>query len=165
MEKIFSEADLEYILSKGYDLEKIKQQLHFFQQGVPKINLMKSATIGDGIWQLNDEEKTSFSHYFDTHKLNYSIEKFVPASGAATRMFEFLSAFLNHFNPDTDTVTSYINKFGDQNLNVFIVGIRNFPFHSLLKEKTKEIFADYTSFSRDQKIHAIIYTLSLKKSE
>lgn len=159
MEKIFSEADLDYILSKGYDLGKIKQQLHFFQQGVPKINLVKSATIGDGIWQLNEEEKTSFSRYFDTHKLNYSIEKFVPASGAATRMFEFLSAFLNHFNPEIDTVTSYINKFGDQNLNVFIVGIRNFPFHSLLKEKTKEIFADYASFSRDQKIHAIIYTL------
>ena len=38
----------------------MSQQLHFFQQGVPKINLVKSATIGDGIWQLNEEEKTEF---------------------------------------------------------------------------------------------------------
>lgn len=163
MEKIFSKADLEYIVSKGYDLEKIKQQLHFFQQGVPKINLVKSATLNDGIGQLSAEEKKIFSHYFDTYKEKYSIEKFIPASGAATRMFDFLSTFLNHFNPETDTVTSYINKFGDQNLNVFIVGIRNFPFHSLLKEKTKCLFPEYASFSRDQKIHAIIYSLLDKK--
>lgn len=159
MEKIFSEADLEYILSKGYDLEKIKQQLHFFQQGVLKINLVKSATIGDGIWQLKDEEKTSFSNYFDTHKQNYSIEKFVPASGAATRMFDFLNVFLTHFDSKTDTITSYINKFGDQNLNVFIVGIRNFPFHAILEEKTKLLFPEYAYFSREQKIYALVYTL------
>lgn len=159
MEKIFNETDLKYIALKGYDLEKIKQQLYFFQQGVSKINLVKSATIGDGIRQLSIEEKKYYCNYFDTHKSKFSIEKFVPASGAATRMFQFLNAFLNQFDPKSDTITSYINKTGDQNLNVFIVGIRKFPFHSILKDKTKLLFPEYATFSRDQKVHAIVYTL------
>jgi hypothetical protein len=100
-----------------------------------------------------------FSRYFDTEKSKHRLEKFVPASGAATRMFQFLNAFLNDFDPNTDTVTGYINKTGDQNLNVFIVGIRKFPFHAQLKEKTRELFPEYSTFSRDQKVHAIIYTL------
>ena len=44
---------------------------------------------------------------------------------------------LNDFDPKMDTITSYINKTGEQNLNVFIVGIRKFPFYFQLKEKTK----------------------------
>lgn len=159
MENLFSEKDIAYITSKGYELEKIKQQLAFFQKGVAPLHLVKSATVGDGIQLLTSDEKLFFSHYFDTEKSKHRLEKFVPASGAATRMFQFLNAFLNDFDPNTDTVTGYINKTGDHNLNVFIVGIRKFPFHAQLKEKTKALFPEYTTFSRDQKVHAIIYTL------
>jgi len=159
MENLFSEKDIAYIASKGYELEKIKQQLAFFQKGVAPLHLVKSATVGDGIQLLTSDEKLFFSRYFDTEKSKHRLEKFVPASGAATRMFQFLNAFLNDFDPNTDTVTGYINKTGDQNLNVFIVGIRKFPFHAQLKEKTRELFPEYSTFSRDQKVHAIIHTL------
>jgi hypothetical protein len=159
MEDIFSEKDLAYLASKGYELEKIKQQLAFFQKGVAPLHLVKSATIGDGIQQLNSDEKLFFSQYFESQRTKYQLEKFVPASGAASRMFQFLIAFLNDFDPKTDTLTGYTNKTGNQNLNVFIVGIRKFPFHAQLKEKTKMLFPEYSTFSRDQKVHAIIYTL------
>ncbi len=159
MENLFSEKDIAYIASKGYELEKISHQLAFFHKGVTPIHLVKSATVGDGIHQLSSDENLFFSQYFDSKKAKLQLEKFVPASGAATRMFQFLNAFLNDFDPNTDTITSYINKTGDQNLNVFIVGIRKFPFHAQLKEKTKELFPEYSTFSRDQKVHAIIYTL------
>lgn len=159
MENLFSEKDIAYIASKGYELEKISQQLAFFQKGVAPLQLVKSATVGDGIQQLSSDEKLFFSQYFDSQKGNQQLQKFVPASGAATRMFQFLNVFLNEFDPNSDTLTGYINKTGDQNLNVFIVGIRKFPFHAQLKEKTKELFPEYNTFSRDQKVHAIIYTL------
>ncbi|MFY8097069.1 MAG: DUF4301 family protein [Flavobacterium sp.] len=163
MEKIFSEADLKYIVQRGNSLDKIMQQLHYFKNGIPKINLHKCATIGDGIWKLNSKEQNQYITYFDEHKIQFEIEKFVPASGAATRMFQFLNEFLNQFDPETDTITSYINKFKDQNLNIFIVGIRNFPFHPELKAKTRALFPDYINFTSDQKIHAIIYTLLNEK--
>lgn len=159
MEKIFSEADLKYIVERGNSLDKIMQQLHYFKNGIPKINLHKSATVNDGIWKLNEKEQQHFVHYFDSNKTKFIIEKFVPASGAATRMFQFLNEFLNNFNPEEDTITSYINKFNEQNLNIFIVGIRNFPFHPELKEKTKQLFPEYSKYTSDQKVHAIIKTL------
>ena len=93
MEKIFTEDDLIYIQNRGNSIEKIQQQLDFFIQGIPKINLVRSAKVGDGIWQFSEEETIDFVSYFDKHKSNYSIEKFVPASGAATRMFKFLNEF------------------------------------------------------------------------
>ena len=49
MEKTFTEADIKYINERGNSLEKVQQQLDFFIKGIPKINLVKSATIGDGI--------------------------------------------------------------------------------------------------------------------
>lgn len=159
MEKIFSEADLKYIVERGNSLDKIMQQLHYFKNGIPKINLYKSATINEGIWKLNEKEQQHYVDYFDSNKTKFVIEKFVPASGAATRMFQFLNEFLNNFNPDEDTITSYINKFNDPNLNIFIVGIRNFPFHPELKEKTKQLFPDYSTYTSDQKVYAIIKTL------
>lgn len=163
MEKVFSEKDLEFIAKRGNSLEKILQQLHFFQHGIPKINLSKSATIGDGIMHPTHSEKKDWIQYFDAHKDNYSIQKFVPASGAATRMFQFLNEFLNRFNPETDTINSYINKYNDTNLSMFIVGIRNFPFHTELKEKTKALFPEYPNFNSDRKVHAIITTLLSEK--
>ncbi|WP_041251958.1 DUF4301 family protein [Flavobacterium indicum] len=159
MEKIFSEADLKYIVERGNSLDKIMQQLHYFKNGIPKINLYKSATINEGIWKLNEKEQQHYVDYFDSNKTKFVIEKFVPASGAATRMFQFLNEFLNNFNPDEDTITSYINKFNDPNLNIFIVGIRNFPFHPELKEKTKQLFPEYNKYTSDQKVYAIIKTL------
>ncbi|MES2812893.1 MAG: DUF4301 family protein [Bacteroidota bacterium] len=163
MEKTFSQTDLDYISKRGNSLDKIMQQLHYFKNGIPKINLYKSATIGNGILCPDATEKEHWVTYFDQHKSNYSIQKFVPASGAATRMFQFLTEFLNRFNPETDTINSYVNKYNDTNLSVFIVGIRNFPFYIELKEKTKELFPEYSNFSVDKKVHAIIYTLLDKK--
>ena len=49
MEKIFTEDDLIYIQNRGNSIEKIQQQLDFFIQGIPKINLVRSAKVGDGI--------------------------------------------------------------------------------------------------------------------
>ena len=143
MEKTFSQKDLDYIAQRGNSLDKIMQQLHYFKNGIPKINLFKSATIGDGITSPSPEEKAQWIAYFDQHKSKYDIQKFVPASGAATRMFQFLNEFLNRFNPETDTINSYINKYNDTNLSVFIVGIRNFPFYTELKEKTKKIDEEF----------------------
>ena len=159
MEKIFSEKDLKQIVTRGNSLEKIMQQLHYFKNGIPNINLYKIASVNDGIFQFSESEIEEFCMYFDKHKDKYAIEKFVPASGAATRMFKSLNEFLNTFNPKKDTINSYVNLNKDKDLSLFIVGIRNFPFYKELKEKTKAVFTDYPSYNSDQKVYAIVKTL------
>jgi hypothetical protein len=163
MEKIFSEIDLQQIVKRGNSLDKIMQQMHYFKNGIPNINLYKIASINDGIFQFSEQEILEFCAYFDTHKDNYSIEKFVPASGAATRMFKSLNEFLTKFDPDKDTINSYINLNKERDLSLFIVGLRGFPFYDELKEKTKKIFTDYPNYNSDQKIYAIATTLLTEK--
>lgn len=54
MEKIFSEIDLKQIVTRGNSLEKIMQQLHYFKNGIPNINLYKIASLNDGISQFSE---------------------------------------------------------------------------------------------------------------
>jgi hypothetical protein len=42
--------------------------------------------------------------------MQFTLEKFVPASGAASRMFKFLNVFLNEFKIDEETINSYIDR-------------------------------------------------------
>lgn len=159
MEEKFTEKDLKYIQKRGNSLDKIEQQLLYFKNGVPMINLVKPAIIGDGILSLSEKEVEEYSDFFDAHKSNYTIEKFVPASGAASRMFQFLNEFLNVFNFEKDTVNSYINSSGNKDLSLFIYGLKNFPFYSELKEKTIALQPNYYSLTNDQKQYFLIKTL------
>ena len=120
MENIFTKEDINYINSKGSSVEKIKQQLDFFKQGIPKINLVRSATVNDGIYSFTENEVDFYVDYFDKNKAHFNIEKFVPASGAATRMFKFLNEFLNEFDIRNDTINSYINKHKAKDVSLFI---------------------------------------------
>jgi hypothetical protein len=102
MENIFTKEDLNYINSRGISIDKIQRQFDFFKQGIPKINLVRSATVNDGIYSFTENEIDFFVDYFDKNKAHFNIEKFVPASGAATRMFKFLNEFLNEFDIEND---------------------------------------------------------------
>ena len=59
------------------------------------MNLEKSASIGNGIFQFTDAQRQEFTDRFDQQKSDLSILKMVPASGAATRMFKSLFEFLS----------------------------------------------------------------------
>ena len=65
------------------------------------------------------------------------ILKFVPASGAATRMFKFLHEFLQDFDPVVDSINSFINKKGARDLFTFFVGLEKFPFYNEIMESLK----------------------------
>ena len=159
MEKNFTEKDLKYIQERGNSFDKIKQQLFCFKNGIPMINLVKPATISDGILLLNEKEVEEYTSFFDNHKAEYTIEKFVPASGAASRMFKFLMEFLAAFDLKNDTINSYINKSKNKDLALFIYGLKNLPFYAELKSKTIELNSSYSSLTSDLKTYLLIKTL------
>jgi hypothetical protein len=163
MEENFTTEDLRYIEKRGNSLNKIKQQLFYFKNGIPLINLVKPAIIGDGIVSLNQKEVEEYSSFFDIHKASYTIEKFVPASGAASRMFKFLNEFLNEFDKENHTINSYINLSGNKDLELFIYGLKSFPFYRELKEKTIELNSNYYTLTNDLKIYSLIDTLLSEK--
>ena len=106
----FTEADFEQIKALDISLNKIEGELLLFQSGIPKITLERPATINDGIVKLSNEEFQNFADFFDVRKEKLKLKKFVPASGAATRMFKFLIEFLLDFDHENESINAYINR-------------------------------------------------------
>jgi len=154
----FTTADFADINNKGINIDTIKQQLDIFKNGITKAQLKKPALLGDGIFPLPKEEALKYATVFDDNKDNFKLTKFVPASGAASRMFKFLLEFMDEFNPDKETINAYINRKKDSNLPVFIVGLEKFPFYKdvLTVLKQNEGFA---GLPKDKKIYAFIKTI------
>lgn len=155
----FTEADFEQIKTLGISLDKIEGELTLFRLGIPKITLEKPATITDGIVKLSNEEFQNYADIFDSKKDTLKLKKFVPASGAASRMFKFLNEFLNDFDYENETINAYINRKRDKNLPIFLAGIEKFPFYEEIKAKVKELTPDYYSLESHEKSYLFIKTM------
>ncbi len=155
----FTDNDFEQIKSHGIALDKIVEQLRIFEDGIPKIILDRPAKIDDGILKLSKEEFQKFAKYFDDQKPNLKLKKFVPASGAATRMFKFLIEFLKEFDHQNESINAYINRKKDKNLPTFLAGIEKFPFYDEVKSRLKELHPNYYSLDSHQKSYLFIKTM------
>ncbi|MFV7234349.1 DUF4301 family protein [Flavobacterium sp. ZB4R12] len=158
----FSSVDFVQIYENEIPLENIKQQLSFFRNGIAKSNLVGSATLFNGILKLSENDFQEKATFFDENKSNLKLEKFVPASGAASRMFKFLIAFLKDFDVENESINAYINRKKDTELSIFIVGLEKFPFFKAIDEKLREEFPDFDSLNRDYKNYYFIKLLLAK---
>ncbi len=116
----FSDQDNKAMLQRGSDPQWVAKQFAFFKEGFPYAQLDRIATIDDGIERLTEEEKKEYIAYFEQQAPHLKIEKFVPASGAASRMFKDLFDFL-----ETGKMTDKIKVFLDQ--------LEHFAFYEDLK--------------------------------
>lgn len=153
----FTVADFAYIHNYGIPLEKIRRQLAIFKNGIPKATLKKSARMNDGIVPLGTDSALAYAAYFDDKKNNFRLTKFIPASGAATRMFKFLHEFIAEFNPEEETINSYINRNKKRGnpLSIFLVGLDKFPFYNDIQHALEQ-HPDYSLWNRDMKRYQFI---------
>lgn len=94
-------SDLKLLEKKGITEDQLIKQIEQFKKGFPFINLKQAATPEKGILQLTEEDLEDLIHWFNENKEHYSILKFVPASGAASRMFKDLFAFMEQSDPNS----------------------------------------------------------------
>jgi len=128
----FTSQDFTQIASLGLTLDAIEKELQIFRNGIAKTWLERAATPNDGILQMTEAEFAETAEIFDAEKSRFKLKKFVPASGAASRMFKFLSTFLNEFDVTKDTINSYINRKNMTDLSVFLAGKDKLPFYKEL---------------------------------
>ncbi len=152
----FTAADFVQMWEQGTNIDSIARQLGFFNEGIAKINLAKIATVNDGITAFKEEQIQQLVDYFDASKAAFSIEKFVPASGAASRMFKFLVDFLNEFKLHKESINAYINRKKEAELSVFLVGIEKFPFYESVLYEVRRIHKGYDDFTQDEKYYHFI---------
>lgn len=122
---MLTKHDEQQLAAKGISIPTFEGQLNNFKTGFPYLKVDGAATIGSGIVKLTDDQTKEFIEIWDKYKAeNYDILKFVPASGAASRMFKNLFAFLDsdYNNPTTD-----FEKY-------FFANIKQFAFYDELNK-------------------------------
>ena len=127
---MFTEKDLSQIEARGANLETILEQIENFKTEFPYLNVIKAATIDDGMIQLGDEKATKLAQDFDDQIFGKKLLKFVPASGAASRMFKSLFAAL-----EEDKI--------DKSVNQFLERLQDFAFYESLVKSIGSESADH----------------------
>lgn len=155
----FTDKDIQQIEKKGLTEKKVEEQIQLFNAGLPFINLKEAAIVGNGILQLDNSEKEDFINYFNNKRDSISILKFVPASGAATRMFKFLFQFIEDYNPSQGSINSYINRHKAKELSLFLVGLEKLPFFEEVIYKTHKIVPDFNELSYEMQRVEFIKTM------
>ena len=105
---MFSREDLQQIESHGLTLSQVEQQIENFRHGFPYLKIVRAASAGDGVQVLSEEEVASAVERYEKLSEELRVVKFVPASGAATRMFKELFQYINE-----DKRTAGIDKLLD----------------------------------------------------
>lgn len=154
-----TKEDISYLKDYGLSLEKIYKQLELFILGVPYINVVTAASLGNGIEKIALENQQKLIDYYDSKKGDLEIVKFIPASGAATRMFKFLYEFLDNFNPEEITLNEYIKRGSHEMLSTFINSVNDFAFLSLVQKNIRENYPDFKHEKKDVRIQIFVQTL------
>ncbi|HZW77286.1 MAG TPA: DUF4301 family protein [Flavobacteriaceae bacterium] len=131
--------------------DEIEKQLRIFKQGIPYVNIVAPASIGKGILKLSPEEQAKFAAHFEKLQDQLEIVKFVPASGAATRMFKFLHQFLEDYNPDREDVEAFLEKEEHLPVKEFFEGRKDFAFHDLIMEQLVSKYPEYHDLPRGRR--------------
>lgn len=122
---MLSENDLKQLAEKGISEQQIEEQLACFEKGFPFLEITASASVEKGIKVISKEEQSAYMDAWDNYlNENHKILKFVPASGAASRMFKNLYEFLSAEYDAPET--SFEKKFFEN--------IKSFAFYDALNE-------------------------------
>ncbi|MDE6062608.1 MAG: DUF4301 family protein, partial [Duncaniella sp.] len=88
--------DLELLKNKGISEAEVESQLQRFVTGFPYLKISDAARVGAGIFRLDDEEiDAALERWKEYLEHGGEVCKFVPASGAASRMFKALFEFVD----------------------------------------------------------------------
>lgn len=134
-----TQIQIKQLAKKGISQENLENQISRFKTGFQLVKLQKAAVVNDGILEITKDKSQDFIDLYESKKQELDILKFVPASGAATRMFKFLHEFLQEFDPVVDSFNSFVNKKKARDLFAFFVGIEKFPFYTdIIEDLQKE---------------------------
>lgn len=126
---MFTEADQKQIEGRGMTVAQVEHQLKQLQEGFPFLRIEAAAAVGKGIVAPDEAAQKSYEAAWEAYKQEgHTIVKFVPASGAASRMFKNMFAFVD---ADYAVPTSVFEK-------QFFEGIKRFAFREALCDKCRQ---------------------------
>ena len=129
---MLSKLDIDQLEQKGINKNIVLQQIERFKTGFEQLDVLRPAIPNNGIKILDAEQQNYYSKlYIEQSNKNLSVAKFVPASGAATRMFKDLYQFIN--NP------AYFDELPENHpIRHLIEFLPDFAFFPLLQDIMKD---------------------------
>ncbi len=123
---LFSEKDLEELSERGISQEEASRQVESIRSGFPFLEIIAPASLERGIIRIERDEEVNYMNIWQEYlnQAEASVCKFVPASGAASRMFKMLYTFLE--GEESEPKEEAVQKFFEQ--------LANFPFYNNLSE-------------------------------
>ena len=154
----FSPDDLRQLASYGITPEQIERQLTHFRQGFPPCSLVAAATVENGgILRMSKAEIDKYLSCYQRLSKEKRLLKFVPASGAASRMFKDLYAFTAQY---TGVAKNFEKEY--PSVEQFIQNLSTFAFYDDLKaeiESTSMHLHDYL----ERREYASVINMLLKE--
>lgn len=157
------EKDIQQINDHGLSLEKVYRQLEKFSLGIAPTQVVTRASIGNGIEVIEDANAQMLVERYDKEKNKLDVVKFVPASGAATRMFKFLHEFLAEYDPASQTLTRYLRKKQSPQLDLFFSSQKEFPFVNEVRRVIRSRFPEYKKSTKGQR--AVYFVRAMLEEE
>jgi len=150
---IFDEEDRRQMAGKGIGEEQVLRQLAMFQRGAPTARLIRPAAVGDGINRFSERKKERYIGLFEETQRSGRVVKFLPASGAATRMFKTLLRF---YRKETG-----LTEGDEQFLAGFLEGLKSgrFAFTDDLQDILEQEGLDLHRLLAEGQYHDILHYL------
>ena len=150
----FSESDIKLLENKGIPQPKVKEQIETFKDGIPFVKLVKAAIVDDGISRFSADNQNHIITAYEADSKGLSLLKFVPASGAASRMFKALFNFLSDYKPSDEELEAYFERTNDTALKVFSDQMSSLPFYTIAQNRIED-----KGTTKGEKLHLFVKEL------
>ncbi|NOY70042.1 MAG: DUF4301 family protein [Deltaproteobacteria bacterium] len=153
-----TDDDLKQIKAHGLEVEQVNENIGSFEKGVAHADIDRPCTVGDGIVKLDEKAAGSYAQIFESCAKKRGVTQFVPASGAASRMFKaLLKLSAAHGAIKKSEIARLAHSKGSEYSEalIFVENLSGFAFYPALCEKmrksgldpaTEMAAGDYTHF-------------------
>ena len=163
-ESVLNDQDIRQIKERGMSVEKVLAQVETFKKGFPYMRLQRPCTIEDGIRVLAKEDLFRLEKGYSEAALSGRAMKFVPASGAASRMFKSLLLMNDRYERiDVKEISADKDDPDHAVFLQFIKGLTKFAFYDDLKSTMSQDGLDIEALrSRGENKAILEYVLTAK---
>ena len=163
-ESTFKDGDIEQIRKRGMTLKEVSAQIEIFKKGFPHMKLQRPCIIGDGITVLSQKKLSQLERIFSEAVLLGRATKFVPASGAASRMFKSLLLMNDRYDRiDVKEISADKDDPDHAVFLQFVKGLTKFAFYDDLKSIMSQDGLDIEALLSKGEYKAILeYVLTAK---
>lgn len=163
MNSTFSPEDIRQIVERGMNPGDVEQQLVNFRTGFPPIKLIGPATVRHGIRQMTAKRIDELASLYQSYASDHQVVKFVPASGAASRMFKHLFEFRIAYRGTYEDQLMLLKDKGPDSVYYFFENIQEFAFFPHLLDALEDRGLDFTTIMEESRYERVLNTLLTDK--